>query len=59
MWARNQRNSWHGVDFPYHSNLNIADYYKRYAETLRRRGRQRRAHYGLAPGKKTARRNAG
>jgi N-acetylglucosamine-6-sulfatase len=35
MWARNQRNSWHGVDFPYHSNLNIADYYKRYAETLR------------------------
>ena len=21
MWVRNQRNSWHGVDFPYHSNL--------------------------------------
>jgi N-acetylglucosamine-6-sulfatase len=34
MWARNQRNSWHGVDFPYHSDLNIAEYYKRYAETL-------------------------
>ncbi len=34
MWVRNQRNSWHGVDFPYHSDLNIAEYYKRYAETL-------------------------
>ncbi len=35
MWVRNQRNSWHGVDFPYHSDLNIEEYYKRYAETLR------------------------
>ena len=37
MWVRNQRNSWHGVDFPYHweqGELNIGDYYKRYAETL-------------------------
>jgi N-acetylglucosamine-6-sulfatase len=34
MWLRNQRNSWHGVDFPYHSTLDIADYYRRYAETL-------------------------
>lgn len=34
MWAQNQRNSWHGVEFPYHSNLNIGEYYKRYAETL-------------------------
>jgi N-acetylglucosamine-6-sulfatase len=34
MWVRNQRNSWHGVDFPYHSDLNIAEYYKQYAETL-------------------------
>ncbi len=34
MWTQNQRNSWHGVDFPYHSDLNIAEYYKRYAETL-------------------------
>ena len=34
MWVRNQRNSWHGVDFPYHSSLDIADYYRRYAETL-------------------------
>jgi N-acetylglucosamine-6-sulfatase len=34
MWVQNQRNSWHGVDFPYHSTLDIGDYYKRYAETL-------------------------
>ena len=34
MWVRNQRNSWHGVEFPYHSDLDIAEYYKRYAETL-------------------------
>lgn len=34
MWVQNQRNSWHGVDFPYHSALNIEEYYKRYAETL-------------------------
>ncbi|HJU91871.1 MAG TPA: sulfatase/phosphatase domain-containing protein [Pyrinomonadaceae bacterium] len=34
MWVQNQRNSWHGVEFPYHSNLDIAEYYKRYAETM-------------------------
>jgi N-acetylglucosamine-6-sulfatase len=34
MWVQNQRNSWHGVDFPYHSDLEIAEYYERYAETL-------------------------
>ena len=34
MWVQNQRNSWHGVDFPYHSNLDVAEYYKRYCETL-------------------------
>lgn len=33
-WVRDQRNSWHGVDFPYHSDLNIKEYYKRYCETL-------------------------
>ncbi|MCX6638620.1 MAG: sulfatase-like hydrolase/transferase, partial [Acidobacteria bacterium] len=33
-WVRDQRNSWHGVDFPYHSDLGIDEYYKRYAETL-------------------------
>ena len=34
MWVQNQRNSWHGVEFPYHSDLSLAEYYKRYAETL-------------------------
>jgi N-acetylglucosamine-6-sulfatase len=33
-WLRDQRNSWHGVDFPYHSDLDIESYYKRYAEAL-------------------------
>lgn len=33
-WTRDQRNSWHGVDFPYHSDLDIEKYYKRYCETL-------------------------
>ena len=33
-WVRDQRNSWHGVDFPYHSELDIERYYKRYCETL-------------------------
>ena len=37
-WLRDQRNSWHGVDFPYHSELDIERYYKRYCETLVRRG---------------------
>lgn len=34
MWVQNQRNSWHGVDYPYHSTLALDEYYKRYAETL-------------------------
>lgn len=33
-WLRDQRNSWHGVDFPYHSALDIERYYKRYNESL-------------------------
>ncbi len=33
-WVRDQRNSWHGVDFPYHSDLDIAAYYRNYCETL-------------------------
>ncbi|HEY0864456.1 MAG TPA: sulfatase [Lacunisphaera sp.] len=33
-WLRDQRNSWHGVDFPYHSELDIDAYYKAYGETL-------------------------
>ena len=34
MWVQNQRNSWHGVDYPYHSTISIEEYYKRYAECL-------------------------
>ena len=34
MWVRNQRNSFHGVDFPYHGDLDIPEYYRRYTETL-------------------------
>ncbi len=33
-WLRDQRNSWHGVDYPYHSELNVERYYKRYCESL-------------------------
>ena len=33
-WLRDQRNSWHGVEFPYHSNLDVESYYKRYSEAL-------------------------
>ena len=33
-WLKDQRNSWHGVEFPYHSDLNIEQYYKQYCETL-------------------------
>ncbi len=33
-WLKDQRNSWHGVDFPYHSELNIEEYYKSYCESL-------------------------
>lgn len=34
MWLKNQRNSWHGVEFPYHSDLNIDEYYQQYCEAL-------------------------
>ncbi|MEZ5275634.1 MAG: sulfatase [Opitutaceae bacterium] len=33
-WLRDQRNSWHGVDFPYHSELDIEAYARAYGETL-------------------------
>jgi N-acetylglucosamine-6-sulfatase len=33
-WVRDQRNSWHGVDFPYHSTLDVGHFFKGYAETL-------------------------
>jgi N-acetylglucosamine-6-sulfatase len=34
MWVKNQRNSWHGVDFPYHSGLDIKEYFRDYCRTL-------------------------
>lgn len=34
MWVQNQRNSWHGVDYPYHSELSLTDYKRDYLETL-------------------------
>ncbi len=34
VWVQNQRNSWHGVEFPYHSELDVGEYYRQYAETL-------------------------
>jgi N-acetylglucosamine-6-sulfatase len=34
-WVRDQRNSWHGVDYPYNTKLDIAEYFQQYAETLR------------------------
>ncbi|HEX5789342.1 MAG TPA: sulfatase [Woeseiaceae bacterium] len=34
MWVKNQRNSWHGVDFPYHSTLDIEEYRRNYHRTL-------------------------
>ncbi len=33
-WVREQRNSWHGVDFAYHGALNFDEFYRRYAEAL-------------------------
>lgn len=34
MWVRNQRNSWHGVDFPYHSDQDLREYIREYYRTL-------------------------
>lgn len=34
MWVENQRNSWHGVEYPYHGTLDVGEQYKRYMETL-------------------------
>lgn len=33
-WVFDQRNSWHGVDFPYYSNIDLQDLQRRYYETL-------------------------
>jgi N-acetylglucosamine-6-sulfatase len=34
MWLKNQRNSWHGVDFAFHQNTDIAEHYRLYCEAL-------------------------
>ena len=34
MWVENQRNSWHGVDFPYHSELDVREYKRQYHRAL-------------------------
>jgi arylsulfatase A-like enzyme len=33
-WVRRQRNSWHGVDYMYHGNMDFDTFYRRYTETL-------------------------
>lgn len=35
MWVKNQRNSWHGVDYPYNTNMDLQQYQRDYYETLR------------------------
>jgi arylsulfatase A-like enzyme len=34
MWVTNQRNSWHGDEFPYHSDLPLAEFKRQYHRTL-------------------------
>ena len=34
LWLKNQRNSWHGVDFAYHQDTNIEEHYQLYCEAL-------------------------
>ncbi len=34
MWVKNQRNSRHGLEFAYYTNLDLGTYYKRYCETI-------------------------
>ena len=33
-WVKEQRNSWHGVDYMYHGEMDFDTFYKRYCETL-------------------------
>ena len=33
-WLKDQRNSWHGVDFPYMENLDLNEFQRQYYETL-------------------------
>ena len=34
MWVKNQRNSRHGTEFAYYTDLDLANYYRRYCETI-------------------------
>lgn len=34
LWVLNQRNSWHGADFPYHSELPLKEFKRQYHRTL-------------------------
>lgn len=33
-WRLDQRNSWHGMDFPLHTDVKMEDYYRPYCESL-------------------------
>ena len=33
-WVREQRNSWHGVDYMYHGDMDFDTFYRRYCETV-------------------------
>ncbi|GAB3561054.1 sulfatase [Spirosoma luteolum] len=33
-WVKQQRYSWHGVDYLYHGSINFNDFYRQYCETL-------------------------
>lgn len=33
-WVKNQRGSWHGVDYMYHGQIGFNDFYRQYCETL-------------------------
>ncbi len=33
-WVKEQRHSWHGVDYMYHGEINFDEFYRRYTETL-------------------------
>ena len=34
MWVQNQRNSWHGADYPFHSEMSLVEFRRDYFETL-------------------------
>lgn len=33
-WVKNQRESWHGVDYMYHGQMDFKEFFRRYCETL-------------------------